>query len=62
MNKVPVLHNNMNVHIWSEQNADHMSDIQAYRAIAVIAVVLNHAGRLLPGGFFGVSHPLSQFN
>lgn len=53
MDKAPVLHDNMNVHIWPEQNADYMSDIQAYRTIAVIAVVLYHAGRLLPGGFLG---------
>ena len=62
MDKAPLLHDNVNVHIWPEQNADYMSDIQAYRAIAVIAVVLYHAGRLLPGRFFGVSHARPHFN
>lgn len=44
----------MNVYVRSEQNTGYRSDIQAYRAIAVIAVILYHAGGLLPGGFFGV--------
>ena len=53
MDNVSALHNNMNVYVRSEQNTGYRSDIQAYRAIAVIAVVLYHAGRLLPGGFLG---------
>ena len=33
---------------------DHRLDIQGLRAVAVIAVVLFHAGGILPGGYIGV--------
>ncbi len=38
----------------SEQKGRLRGDIQALRAIAVLAVILFHAAGLLPGGFFGV--------
>lgn len=36
------------------RNPNYRSEIQTYRAIAVIAVVLYHATEFLPGGFLGV--------
>jgi peptidoglycan/LPS O-acetylase OafA/YrhL len=38
----------------SVRNPNYRSEIQTYRAIAVIAVVLYHATGLLPSGFLGV--------
>lgn len=37
-----------------KKSVAHRSDIQGLRALAVIAVVLFHAGLFLPGGFVGV--------
>ena len=37
-----------------EHNQNYRIDIQEFRAVAVIAVVLYHAVRFVPGGFYGV--------